>query len=110
MGAMGTLGLRLRSERESRGLGRVDVARATKVWIHHLAALEHDDYDALVGDETAASQLRTYAEYLGMDPDPVVAELEKHVKLFTLAQELLGRKPEVLEPFEQDDVVVGARC
>ena len=37
---MGTLGLRLRSERESRGLGRVAVARATKVWVHQLAALE----------------------------------------------------------------------
>jgi hypothetical protein len=55
-------------------LGRVDVARATKVWIHQLAALEHDDYDALLGDETAANHLRIYAEYLGFDPDPVVAE------------------------------------
>jgi cytoskeleton protein RodZ len=71
---MGTFGVRLRSERESRGLGRAEVARATQVWAHYLAALEHEDFDDLPDGDTAQGYLRTYAEYLGLDPDPVVAE------------------------------------
>ena len=77
---MGTIGLRLRSQRESRGLGRAEVARATKLWAHHLAALEHEDFDALPQDAPIQRYVRTYAEYLGLDADAFVAEIEQRIE------------------------------
>jgi cytoskeletal protein RodZ len=71
---MGAFGLRLRSEREKRGLRLVDVAKATKIGAHDLAALEYDDFDALPDAEVSKEQVRAYAEHLGLDPDDAVAE------------------------------------
>jgi cytoskeletal protein RodZ len=78
---MGTLGLRLRGEREKRGLRLVDVARATKVGAHHLAALEHEDFGNLPGDEIVTGYVRTYAEHLGLDPEPLVTDLVRELEI-----------------------------
>lgn len=78
---MGTFGLRLRGEREKRGLRLVDVAKATKVGAHHLAALEHEDLGNLPEDETATGYLRTYAEHLGLDPEPLVADFARELEI-----------------------------
>lgn len=71
---MTTVGERLRSERERRGLQRVDVSRATRVYIHHLSALEHGSFDELPDDAVVRGYVRSYAEYLGLDPEATVAE------------------------------------
>jgi transcriptional regulator with XRE-family HTH domain len=77
---MGTFGLRLRGEREKRGLRLVDVAKATKVGVHHLAALEHEDFDNLPDDEIVTGFVRTYAEHLGLDPDTVVTDFARELE------------------------------
>lgn len=77
---MGTFGLRIRGEREKRGLRLVDVARATRVGAHHLAALEHDDFGNLPDDEIVTGYVRAYAEHLGLDPDAVVADFVRELE------------------------------
>ena len=71
---MGTFGLRLRQERENKGMRLVDIAKSTRVGIHHLAALEHEDFDALPNDVFVKGYIRVYAECLGLDPDGLVEE------------------------------------
>ncbi len=90
---MPTVGQTLRLERESRGLKRVDVARVIKVAAHHLAALEHDDFDALPEEVFAKGFVRTYAGHLGLDPEVTVADF---------VRELRARRP---PPPESTEVV-----
>jgi cytoskeletal protein RodZ len=71
---MGTFGLQLRRERENRGLRLVDVSKRTRVGVHHLAALEHEDLAALPNEVFVKGYLRAYAECLGLDPSALVAE------------------------------------
>jgi cytoskeletal protein RodZ len=52
----------------------VDIAKSTRVGIHHLAALEHEDFDALPNDVFVKGYIRVYAECLGLDPDGLVEE------------------------------------
>lgn len=72
---MSGLGQRLREERENRGLRRVDVAKATKVPAHHLAAIEYENFADLPEDGIARGFVRAYAEYLELDPEAIVSEL-----------------------------------
>ncbi len=97
---MGAFGQRLRSERESRGLRLVDVALATEVCAHHLAALEHEHLRELAGDPEAESYVRTYAEYLGLDPTAVVTEFRREFEPFRPppAEEPPAEEPPVEEP------------
>ena len=63
----------LRSARESRGLDRARIERDTRIRERYLSALERGAYDELPGDVYARGFLRTYAKYLGLDPDAMVA-------------------------------------
>jgi hypothetical protein len=74
---MGTFGIRLRSEREKRGLRLVDVAKETGVAVHILAALEYDDFASLPDDEEARRHVRVYAEHLELDPQESIAEFNR---------------------------------
>jgi cytoskeletal protein RodZ len=78
------LGEMLRSARESRGLDRARIERDTRIRERYLAALERGAYDELPGEVYARGFLRTYARYLGIDPDTAVA-------LYRL--ETRGRRP-----------------
>ncbi|MGZ8475889.1 MAG: helix-turn-helix domain-containing protein [Candidatus Limnocylindria bacterium] len=63
----------LRSARESRGLDRARIERDTRIRERYLSALERGAYDELPGDVYARGFLRTYATYLGLDPDAMTA-------------------------------------
>jgi hypothetical protein len=63
----------LRSAREVRGLSIDEAARDTKLPAEQLNALEDEDFAALLGDVYVRASLRTYAVYLGIDPDEVTA-------------------------------------
>ncbi|MEP7081515.1 MAG: helix-turn-helix domain-containing protein [Chloroflexota bacterium] len=67
------LGEMLRSARESRGLDRVRIERDTRIRERYLSALERGAYDELPGEVYARGFLRTYATYLGLDPDAMTA-------------------------------------
>jgi cytoskeletal protein RodZ len=71
---MASFGETLRRERELRGVELREVADATKISIRFLQALENDRVDVLPGGIFPRAFVRQYANYLGLDPDRMVAE------------------------------------
>ncbi len=65
------VGPALRRAREVRGLSLDEAARDTRLRVDQLDALEREDFDALPGEVYVRASLRTYASYLGLDPDKV---------------------------------------
>ncbi|MHB8509963.1 MAG: RodZ domain-containing protein [Candidatus Dormibacteria bacterium] len=68
------LGSTLRQARESRELPLREVEWATRIKADYLQALEDEQFDRLPGAVYARGFLRSYATYLGLDPEPLVAE------------------------------------
>jgi Helix-turn-helix domain len=66
------LGPSLRKIRAARGLTLEEAARNTRIRREFLDAIEHEDYDRLLGDVHVRGCLRTYASYLRLSPDRVV--------------------------------------
>ena len=68
-----TFGEALAAKRGERGLTIEQAAAATRIRPHYLSALESDDLQRLAAPVYAKGHLRTYARYLGLDPEPLVA-------------------------------------
>ncbi len=62
----------LKRAREERGVPLDAVASATRIARHHLDALERGDLESLPSGPFGRSYLRSYAEFLGIDPEPVL--------------------------------------
>lgn len=74
-GAMpGSIGGRLRAEREVRGMSLEEVARATRIPLTSLERLEGDRFDDLPGEVFVRGFLKAYARALGIDADDVLAQ------------------------------------
>ena len=74
------LGSTLREARTRQGLELRDAAEATRIRVKFLAALEGERLDELPADFYARAFLRTYAEFLGLDGDVYVAELNSRLE------------------------------
>ena len=70
---MQPIGEALRSAREARGASVADAALATRIRASHLEALEREAFGALGGAVYVKGFLRSYAGWLGLDPEPLVA-------------------------------------
>jgi cytoskeletal protein RodZ len=70
-----TLGEILAARRGERGLTIQQAAAATRIRAHYLSALESDELERLAAPVYAKGHLRTYARYLGLDPEPLVEML-----------------------------------
>lgn len=70
------VGSSLRRVREGKGLTLEEAARDTRVRKEFLEALEAEEFDRLLGDVHVRGCLRTYATYLRLSPDKVVAAYE----------------------------------
>jgi cytoskeleton protein RodZ len=70
------IGGSLAAARKGRSLTPADAERLTCLRGTYLAALEHDDFDALPGRVYARAFLRTYADALGLDADRFVEEFD----------------------------------
>jgi cytoskeletal protein RodZ len=66
------VGSALRTARTRRGLTLEEAARDTRIRPDILGALEDEDFDLLMGDVYVRGSLRSYAQYLGLNPDRVV--------------------------------------
>ncbi|MGH8898033.1 MAG: RodZ domain-containing protein [Egibacteraceae bacterium] len=62
----------LRAARREQGRTLGDAAAETRVRETYLAALEEEDFAAMGGDVYVKGFLRSYARYLGVDPDPLL--------------------------------------
>jgi cytoskeleton protein RodZ len=95
------IGPALRKVREGRGLTLDEAARDTRVRRDYLEALEDEAFERLLGDVHVRGCLRTYASYLRLSPDKVVAMYEA---------ETLPEEPEVPPPsLPRTEPVLGAR-
>jgi cytoskeleton protein RodZ len=71
-----SVGPALRKVREGRGVTLEEAARDTRVRREFLEAIETEHFDHLLGDVHVRGCLRTYATYLRLSPDKVVAVYE----------------------------------
>jgi cytoskeleton protein RodZ len=65
----------LQSRRVERGLTLIQAAAATHVRVAHLHAIETGHLELLPAPVYARGYVRTYARYLGVDPEPLVARV-----------------------------------
>jgi cytoskeleton protein RodZ len=74
-----SVGALLREARESLGLELTDVARGLRIRLVYLQGIENDNYAELPGKTYVLGFLRSYAEYLGLDGDDVVARYRRQL-------------------------------
>jgi len=66
----------LKKEREKKNISLRDVSRNTRVREHFLEAIEEDRYDLLPPPTFVKGFLRSYAKYVGLDPNEVVLRFQ----------------------------------
>ncbi|MGH2765865.1 MAG: helix-turn-helix domain-containing protein [Actinomycetota bacterium] len=71
------IGRALRAARQRRGKTLDDASRETRVRIDYLEALELEEFDALGSDVYVRGFLRSYARYLGLSHEKVIAAYER---------------------------------
>jgi hypothetical protein len=75
-----SLGQMFRRERELRHIALDEVAGATRISGRFLAGLEADDWSELPSGVFLRGFIRSYAEYLGLNPEPVLLHYQEQLK------------------------------
>lgn len=68
------LGQELKEAREERSLTRSDVAKATRMKVQIVEALEEEDFDKIPAPIYARGFIKLFAEHVGLDPKPLIDE------------------------------------
>lgn len=71
---MAGIGQILRKARERKQITTSRAAADTNIKIQHIEAMERDDFSHMAAPIYAKGFIRIYAEYLGLDPAPLIAE------------------------------------
>ena len=66
------MGVELRAARIARGMTLEDAQRSTRIARRYLQALEEEDFEALPAPVFARGFLRSYSQYLGLDPTTLI--------------------------------------
>jgi cytoskeletal protein RodZ len=77
---MESIGEKLKTARETRGLSVDQIARETNIARRFVAALEEESFDVFPGEPYLLGFLRNYSDYLGLDADEMVT-LYKNFKI-----------------------------
>ena len=72
-----SLGERFKTAREERGLTLSDVAEQIRIRAVYLSAIEDEDWKAIGAPVYTRGFLRTYARFLGLDPELAVSEFNQ---------------------------------
>ena len=67
-----SLGERLKRERESRNITLQEMSESTKIALPNFKAIEDDDFAKLPGGLYNTGCIRAYAQFIGLDPEPVL--------------------------------------
>jgi cytoskeleton protein RodZ len=70
-----SVGQQLRAAREAKGVSAADVAKALKLSLHQVVALEEDDWSRLPGNTIIRGFVRNYARLVKLDADPLMQAL-----------------------------------
>jgi transcriptional regulator with XRE-family HTH domain len=76
-GIVGVIGDALAEARTRRGVDLDEVHAVTGIRPRYLRAIEEEDWNALPEEFYARSFIRKYAQFLGLDPDPLVDEYRR---------------------------------
>jgi len=68
------LGETLRAARERRGLSQAEVAAATRIKVHLIAAIEKNDFSRIAVPLYGKGFVKMYAECVGLDPAPLIRQ------------------------------------
>ena len=71
-----TIGQQLQQARQAHNISLEQASQATRLRIHYLRALEEDDLAALPSMAQGRGFLRSYAQYLGIDPGPLLETMD----------------------------------
>lgn len=74
------VGPALEKARRIRGLSLDEASRDTRLRVDQLTALETEDFGALPSDAFVRGALRTYAQYVGVNPDKVLSAYASHAE------------------------------
>jgi cytoskeleton protein RodZ len=83
----GEAGWYLQRERERRGLSLEDAGDATGVHPYHIEAIEYGDMTRMPERREALEMVALYAQYLGFDPQPLIAHYDAFLPLPEVAAE-----------------------
>ncbi|NOT06356.1 MAG: DUF4115 domain-containing protein [Anaerolineales bacterium] len=75
-----SIGQRLKQEREARYLTLEKASEATRIRTVFLQALESDDYSVMPSAAQGRGFLRNYAEYLELNIDEMIAEIQRNAQ------------------------------
>jgi cytoskeleton protein RodZ len=98
------IGDALVAARRQQGVALADAAAETRVREAYLAALEAEDFAALGGDVYVKGFLRSYARFLRLDPEPLIAAYRHHYErhhqqeISSLAQQPVAPLPAERSP------------
>jgi cytoskeleton protein RodZ len=92
-GASEALGERFRAAREARGMSLPEVAEQIRIRSLYLAAIEDENWNTIGAPVYVRGFLRTYARFLGLDPEEAVAAFNRTQPL---PQPSAAREPEPL--------------
>jgi cytoskeleton protein RodZ len=68
------IGSTLREARVRRNLTLQQIEEDTKIRVKYVQAMENEDFDIMPGPTYVKGFLRTYSEYLGLDPEVIIGE------------------------------------
>ena len=71
---MSTIGQILKEAREAKNVSIEEAQRVTKIQLNILASLEQDAFDNLPNPTYIRGFIKQYAQYLGLDPEPLLKE------------------------------------
>ena len=88
---MASVGQKFKAAREKKKATLSQAAVVTRLKVQHLEAMERDDFGVIPAPAYARGFIKLYAEYLGLDPAPLVKEYV----------ELYANKPRSTKPLEE---------
>ena len=102
---MATLAQQLKAAREAKGVSESDAGAATKILTKMIVAMEADNFSVMAAPTYAKGFIRLYAEYLGLRPDPLVAEyVEKYA---TPRKPLVDEESQLEQNFSKSAGILG---
>lgn len=72
----------LKREREYRHITLDELSNATRIRKYYLDAIERDEYKLLPGESYLKGFVRSYAKYIGIDPDDTILRLESYLEQY----------------------------
>jgi len=87
------IGAALRDARSEQERSREEAAAATSMRVAQVEALEDEQFHVFGGDVYAKGFMKSYARWLGLDPEPLLALYRKHVQYDSMDSSALTAGP-----------------